>query len=276
MSRLLHLFIIIILFAAPAAAQMVGLFSSPEGLDPQLPCQAIGLVNVYVVVLWGPPTLAVQFRAPQPDCWVGATYLCEAPTAPFVSYGDSQNGICIFFGECLSGPIHVLTISYFNQVPPPPNSCCVYDILPYSGDIPGEVEFLDCSGSIIRGRTGCAYIGDGNKPASVFNPSPLDSAENVAINTQFSWDAWGCYCAGRARYSVRLGTSSRPPLVAWDLETKSYDPGPLQPNTTYFWRVHAYWGDPTPSVVSPLWRFTTGTQVPTARTTWGAIKSLYR
>ena len=55
-----------------------------------------------------------------------------------------------------------------------------------------------------------------------------------------------------------------------------FDPGALQPNTTYYWAVQLSSGLET-GVRSPVWTFTTGAgTVPVRSTTWGAVKALYR
>lgn len=57
-------------------------------------------------------------------------------------------------------------------------------------------------------------------------------------------------------FDVCLGTANPPPLVDSMIVDTVYDPGPLLPDTTYFWRVIAHL-DTTDSASSPVWRFTT-------------------
>jgi hypothetical protein len=58
-----------------------------------------------------------------------------------------------------------------------------------------------------------------------------------------------------------------------------FDPGPLEPYTTYYWRagnwcVGCYHGE---GAISDTWSFTTGAgPVPAEPSTWGRVKALYR
>ncbi|HEX6791908.1 MAG TPA: hypothetical protein VF247_11410, partial [Candidatus Krumholzibacteria bacterium] len=70
-----------------------------------------------------------------------------------------------------------------------------------------------------------------------------------------------------------FGTSPDPPELGYG--TVSPSPiGPLQPETTYYWRILARRF--CLSGASPVWSFTTGKGVATKQSTWGGIKALYR
>jgi|Deesub1362A_J573_1020465.scaffolds.fasta_scaffold01023_9 PKD repeat protein len=93
-----------------------------------------------------------------------------------------------------------------------------------------------------------------NPPNAPSNPSPADGETNVSITTDLSWQ-----CSdpdGDAlTYDVYFGTSSTPPKVASNITSTTYDPGTLQYNTTYYWRIVAW--DSNSSTSSPVWSFTT-------------------
>jgi hypothetical protein len=131
----------------------------------------------------------------------------------------------------------------------------------------------------MTGWAGKAILGDGNVPPYVHNPVPPDSAESVALDQVLRWDSWAC-CNVADYYYIAFGTDPDPPwFVGQEIETKSFDPGPLQPNTTYYWQVamNHWWGCPGGgSAVSPVWHFTTEPSNPVENTTWGRIKALYR
>ena len=88
--------------------------------------------------------------------------------------------------------------------------------------------------------------------------APADGAVNVPVSTLLSWQAADPNCDALT-YSVAFGTSSTPPIVAEGLTTPSFDPGLLQPVTTYYWYVTA--SDGTYTVTSPTWSFTTGNRL---------------
>ena len=55
------------------------------------------------------------------------------------------------------------------------------------------------------------------------------------------------------------------------------DPGPLLPNTTYYWRawsINSY--SIAPTAMSETFTFTTGGPVATQPSTWGRVKAMYR
>jgi uncharacterized repeat protein (TIGR01451 family) len=85
--------------------------------------------------------------------------------------------------------------------------------------------------------------------------APADGATNVPVSTLLSWQAADPNCDALT-YSVAFSTSSTPLIVADGLTTPSFDPGLLQPITTYYWYVTA--SDGTHTVTSPIWSFTTG------------------
>jgi len=96
-----------------------------------------------------------------------------------------------------------------------------------------------------------------NKPS---NPSPSDGATNVPIDTDLSWS-----CSdpdGDAlKYDIYFGTSNPPPLVKNDHTSTTYDPGILEYNTKYYWKIVAKdeYGAKTEGDV---WSFTTASPPP--------------
>lgn len=88
-------------------------------------------------------------------------------------------------------------------------------------------------------------------PASA--PNPGDAATGVAVDTQVSWSAG----VGTDSHDVYFGISN--PLSVIDLKGNqagtSFDPGPLDYATTYYWRVDEVNADGTTR--GPTWSFTT-------------------
>jgi hypothetical protein len=83
-------------------------------------------------------------------------------------------------------------------------------------------------------------------------PVPRNGARAVpAEGSSLRWI--GARKAGA--YDVRFGRTDPPPIVA-RVEGTAYEPGPLVPGTTYFWRVDAV--TPAGSVKGFVWRFVTG------------------
>jgi parallel beta-helix repeat protein/predicted outer membrane repeat protein len=81
-------------------------------------------------------------------------------------------------------------------------------------------------------------------------PNPPDGAIDVSITADLSWTT-GPYVTS---HDVYFGTSSPPPFVCNQIET-AFDPGTMEYDTTYYWRINEVnkWGVTTGQV----WSFTT-------------------
>lgn len=86
------------------------------------------------------------------------------------------------------------------------------------------------------------------------SPSPADAAIEVSTGLTLTWqdsDPDGDLLT----YTLEFGTTPTPTVVAADLTSPLYYPGPLQPGTTYYWRITA--NDGLTQTVGELWSFTT-------------------
>ncbi|MDD4086620.1 MAG: fibrobacter succinogenes major paralogous domain-containing protein [Bacteroidales bacterium] len=99
--------------------------------------------------------------------------------------------------------------------------------------------------------------GGNNPPNEPANPSPLNNATNISVNTNLSWtctDPEG----DQLNYNVYFGTSSNPPLVEEYYTPTTFEPGTLAENTTYYWYIKAYEvGNNDNQNESEHWQFTT-------------------
>jgi|GEM_PF-2124880 len=82
-------------------------------------------------------------------------------------------------------------------------------------------------------------------------PHPANGAQDVPLDTTLSW--WPGFSA--VSHDGYIGTSSPPPLLG-NTTAISYDPGGLQPSTTYYWQLNAVAADGTVHV-GEIWSFTT-------------------
>jgi hypothetical protein len=109
------------------------------------------------------------------------------------------------------------------------------------------------------------------------NPSPPDGATGVSpLGLQLSWENPGFISCvlGTEIQNVHFGTEPNPPLVSTHHSGATYDPGPLQPLETYYWRVtRSFFGQ---FESSPIWSFTTDQTIGVERSTWANVKSLFR
>ncbi|MHC4624349.1 MAG: hypothetical protein ACYS4W_10665 [Planctomycetota bacterium] len=84
------------------------------------------------------------------------------------------------------------------------------------------------------------------KSTRAANPTPPNGAKGVSPDTELSWTG-----EQSVSYNVYFGTESPPPLVGKQ-STTTFDPGTLDWDTTYYWKV-----DIVSGAQGDVWRFTT-------------------
>jgi hypothetical protein len=78
-----------------------------------------------------------------------------------------------------------------------------------------------------------------NHPPSIpNNPQPLDVATGVVLNPTLSWTCTDPN-GDTLTYDVYFSTDATPCLAATNLTANTYNPGTLEKNTTYYWKVVA-------------------------------------
>jgi hypothetical protein len=94
-------------------------------------------------------------------------------------------------------------------------------------------------------------------PGQASGPSIPNGATGVSINPSLSWIAG----SGTSMHKVHFGTNSDPPLVSTQ-SNSIYNPGTLDYNTTYFWRIDEE--NLIGTTTGNLWSFTTAGMADTA------------
>ncbi len=101
-------------------------------------------------------------------------------------------------------------------------------------------------------------FGTGNEaPAAPSSPSPADGAADQMHNATLSWAASADPDGDAVTYDVYFGKDALPGGAASAGQSgTSYDPGLLEPDATYHWKIVAHdpYGASTPG---PEWTFTT-------------------
>ncbi len=115
--------------------------------------------------------------------------------------------------------------------------------------IPIEVVAITPTG--VRSDPAMLTVDSFELPGVASAPSPADGATNVPTNTRLAWTPG----AGTVTHTVYFGTTDDPPQVA-QTDDPLYDPGDLDPQATYFWRVDET--NPAGTTEGPVWSFTTG------------------
>jgi hypothetical protein len=114
-----------------------------------------------------------------------------------------------------------------------------------------------------------------NQPSS---PSPSPNATDVPRSADLSWTGGDPNPSDTVTYDVYFGTSSTPPKIVNNQSATTYDPGLLEYDTRYYWKIIA-WDNSHASTSGPIWAFTTtvnfppvfGTPTPTNGSTWNPL-----
>lgn len=97
---------------------------------------------------------------------------------------------------------------------------------------------------------------DVTPPGTPENPNPEDEATDVFVDADLSWE---CSNSGSSSYTydIYFDTDPDPILVETELTETQYDPGIMNANTTYYWKVVAK-SSGGGETGSSVWSFTTG------------------
>jgi uncharacterized protein (TIGR02145 family) len=99
--------------------------------------------------------------------------------------------------------------------------------------------------------------GGGNLPPDPpENPVPAYNATEVPTNISLQWTGSDPE-QDPLTYDVYFGTTATPPLVGEGTSENSYDPGTMEYNTKYYWKITAH-DDQGNTTDGAVWSFTTG------------------
>ena len=94
-----------------------------------------------------------------------------------------------------------------------------------------------------------------NPPNIPSNPSPSNSVTGQSITVDLSWSGGDPDSGDTVTYDVYFGTSTSPPFVT-TVSTTTYDPGTLDYDTHYYWKIVAK-DNHGATTEGPVWDFTT-------------------
>jgi hypothetical protein len=93
-------------------------------------------------------------------------------------------------------------------------------------------------------------------PATPSNPTPNNGATDRDIETDLSWTCYDPNPDDTLTYDIYFGLTSPPPKIITNQSATSYDPGKLDSNNVYYWRIVA-WDSQGASTFGLIWHFTT-------------------
>ena len=111
----------------------------------------------------------------------------------------------------------------------------------------------DDFGSSTEGPIWSFSTGSNNPPYVPYGERPHNGSTNVPINANLSWSC-GDPDGDSVSFDVYFGTTNPPPQVASNVSY--YDPGTLEFDTRYYWKVVA-WDEHGASTSGPIWWFET-------------------
>lgn len=92
-------------------------------------------------------------------------------------------------------------------------------------------------------------------PSPSFDPLPPNRAADIPILASLQW-SWPEFNPPSEHFTLYFGSTFPPPLHDSLLTDTTFAVGPLDPGTTYYWRLTAH-SDSAVTIASPVWRFTT-------------------
>jgi hypothetical protein len=118
-----------------------------------------------------------------------------------------------------------------------------------------RIDDVEADGTMITGDTWSFWI----EPQRAYDPQPADGMINVATDVQLDWTAGWEPLMHAAYFGTDPDEVANASGAFPALET-GYDPGPLEKDTTYYWRADAFYAGQW--VASPVWSFTTVPEIP--------------
>ena len=95
-----------------------------------------------------------------------------------------------------------------------------------------------------------------NPPFIPSDPDPVNHATSVNINVNLSWLGGDPDCGDIVTYDIYFGTNNNPPLYESNYSTTSYNPGNINSNTKYYWKIISI-DNYGANTSGPIWDFTT-------------------
>ena len=117
----------------------------------------------------------------------------------------------------------------------------------YSGTNNNGIEFIYCNPN---------ELSINNPPYIPVNLNPINEATNISIDVDISWIGGDPDIDDTVTYDVYFGTNTNPPKVSNNQSITSYDPGQLEYEETYYWKIVS-WDSQNESTESSIWTFKT-------------------
>jgi hypothetical protein len=147
---------------------VISLWADANMISCEIVDPGSGLLQVHMFHVGSQPAFAVEFFAPTPQCWEGATWLGDVVPSPFLKGGVSTHavGIHINYLACLQPPVYLGYMNYVVSGGAQP--CCPYPVLPQT--IAGQITVVACNYTSRIGSGGTSIV---NANATCRCPAPI-------------------------------------------------------------------------------------------------------
>jgi hypothetical protein len=216
----------------------IGLYSDVSGTGCSLSDETIAVQNVYVYLRPGSGATGLQFAAPKPPCFTGY-FLGDNVPPGLLAIGNSQDGISIALGACVTNPMNVLTIQYLGLGTTPP--CCAYPVTPDPNV--SNILVVDCNFTeLVASGVDLIINEDVWCPCGPLVPVLIStfSAKASEAGVEVSWELSGDETAQRYSLLRRVGEAAFPQVVqegAVAGTAGSYLDASVEPGTTYLYEL---------------------------------------
>jgi hypothetical protein len=166
--------------AASGQAGYIGLYADAGGAVCSVHDQGAGQVNVYVLHQASAGAVASQWKL-VPGAGFAMTYVGESWS--IVAMGDTQNGVAASYGDCLSSPILLCTVTYATNGMSA--SCSHLSVVPDPNSFAGVIEVTDCSSQTLTATGGRLYVNP-NDSCPCGLPNPVEDSDWGRIKAMFA------------------------------------------------------------------------------------------
>lgn len=187
---------LILILATPnltlGQAGYIGIYSDEFFTDCHVHDYLTALQTVYVVHQVAPGVTASQFMV-EASAGVTMVYLAETSNVP-ITVGDSQAGVCLFYGGCFPSTILLMSITYFGTGTSA--VCSELRVVPYPGL--SAIVAVDCSENVWQIGGGLLYVNsDGscdchiNRESETGESKPLTGITVPICSVPVETQSWG-------------------------------------------------------------------------------------
>ncbi len=164
--------------------------------------------------------------------------------------GDPENDPTtydVYFGTSTSPPLVAANVT---------TSDYDLDILDFNTQYYWKIVSWDSYGLTTSGPEWTFTTEMNQPPNTPSDPIPEDGAIEVNIETDMEWTGGDPNPGDTCTYDVFFGTTNPPPLVKQNQTFDQYNPGSMELETTYYWKVIS-WDTQNEKAVGDIWSFTT-------------------